>query len=237
MGRFFSYDNGIMQFLSKMADCMILGFFWTICSIPIFTIGASTTALYYAVNKSVRYNRGYAWKEYWSSFRANFKQSTIVWLIILVFYIVSGVDLYILSQMGKGMKLSGVLSAMITALMVMITVWMLYLFPYIARFINTTKQAMKNSAIIAIANLFWSILLLVVFVLSFVVAYIIPVLSLFIPAIYMVAANRILERIFRKYMSKEDLREEEERNQEYYRELHVDDEGSQEEKDVEKNIE
>ena len=38
MARFFSYDNSFMTGLNKICDCMILGFFWTFCSIPIFTV-------------------------------------------------------------------------------------------------------------------------------------------------------------------------------------------------------
>lgn len=228
MGRFFNYENGVMQFLNKVADCMILAIFWLVCSIPVFTIGASTTALYYSVNKSVRYNRGYAWKEYWGAFKSNFKQSTLVGLIVLVFYIITAADCYILYVMGDALKFSGVLMAMILAVMVIFTTWVLYLFPYIARFENTTKVAMKNSGIIAIANLPWSILLLVIFVIALVLFFVFPVISMFVPVIYTVIANRILEKIFRKYMSPEDLRAEEERNQEYYKELHTDEEDAKE---------
>lgn len=230
MGRFFNYDNGIMSALSKLADCMILTLFWIVCSIPIFTIGASTTALYYSVNKSVRHNRGYAWKEFFIAFKDNFKQATIVWLILLAFYLLGAVDIYVLNVMGESISFAQILIVIILALIIVVTVWMLYVFPYMARFANSTKAVMKNSGLIAIANLFWSILLLVLFVVSLVLFISIPILSMFMPVIYMVIANRILERIFRKYMSKEDLREEEERNQEYYKELHADEEKEEETK-------
>ena len=41
-------------------------------------------------------------------------------------------------------------------------------------------------------------------------------LMILLPAVYILVANFILERIFRKYMSAEDLEAEQERNQEFY---------------------
>ena len=40
MGRFFSYDGGLMQTLSKLFDCICLAILWIICCVPIFTVGA-----------------------------------------------------------------------------------------------------------------------------------------------------------------------------------------------------
>ena len=43
-----------------------------------------------------------------------------------------------------------------------------------------------------------------------------PPLLMLVPVVYMVIANRILEKIFIKYMSEEDLAAERERNEEFY---------------------
>lgn len=75
---------------------------------------------------------------------------------------------------------------------------------------------MKNCAIIALVNFKWSLLLLILFVVTVVGFIFVPVLSMFLPVIYMVIANRILERVFRKYMSDEDIEAEEERNKVEY---------------------
>ena len=39
-------DSGIMRVLSKICDIVCLNVLWLVCSLPIITIGASTTALY-----------------------------------------------------------------------------------------------------------------------------------------------------------------------------------------------
>lgn len=216
MAGIFNYENKLMTGLGKICDCMIVSVLWVVCSIPIFTIGASTAALYYSVNKSIRHSRGYAYKEFWGAFKSNFKQGTVVWLFTLLAYILGAADCYILYKLGDSIPLSNVLAVIIVAFMIFLTMWMLYVFPYMARFSLPTKSMMKNCFIIMIANIPWTILLLLLFVVALVVSMFVAVLSIFVPVIYMVIANRILERVFRKYMSDEDIKAEEERNRVEY---------------------
>lgn len=216
MAGFFNYDNKLMTGLNKIMDCIIVSVLWAFCSIPIFTIGASTAALYYTVNKSIRHSRGYAYKEFFSAFKSNFKQATGVWLIILFAYMLGAADCYILYKLRDSISFSNVLLVIIVVLMIFLTMWMLYVFPYMARFAMPTKALMKNCLIIMIANIPWTFLLLLLFVVALVASMFVAVLAMFIPVLYMVVANRILEKVFRKYMSDEDVEAEEERNRVEY---------------------
>ena len=73
-----------MRFLTKLFDVMYLSILWFVFSIPIITIGASTTAMYYATVKVIRRDRGYIFQEFWKSFKLNFLQATLSWIIIVV---------------------------------------------------------------------------------------------------------------------------------------------------------
>lgn len=210
MGRFFSYDGGLMQALSRLCDCMILALLWIICCIPIFTIGASTTALYYAYNKAIRQKRSYAVKEFFHGFKTNFKQSTVVWLIVLLLYVVTILDIAILHQLSDSVAFANIILIFVLAMVILLTMWITYVFPYMARFENQTKTVLKNSGLIMIANLLWSVLLLVIFVVFLGVFLLVPLFGMFAPALYVTFANLILERIFRKYMTEEDLESEKE---------------------------
>lgn len=75
---------------------------------------------------------------------------------------------------------------------------------------------LKNTAYIAIANLPGTIILLVVFAGMALTTYMFPVIIIVVPAVFMLFANLLLEKVFRKYMSEEDLAAEDERNQEFY---------------------
>ena len=86
--KLFDPDNPIINGLNDLTDLIILGILWLICSIPIITIGASSTALCYAYNKHFKHKEGHATKLFFHSFRKAFKQSTIVWLIMAVILVV-----------------------------------------------------------------------------------------------------------------------------------------------------
>ena len=62
----FNWDNIVFQMLGKLVDCVWVSILWVICCIPVFTIGASTTALYYTVHKSIRGDRGYTTRTFFS---------------------------------------------------------------------------------------------------------------------------------------------------------------------------
>lgn len=239
MGEFFNLNNKFFQGLSKLIDCIVISVLWLFCCIPVITTfyvawqsvavpgwiicwatsflaGPATTALYYTVNKVIRHGRSYMWKEYWHAFRVNFKQSAAAMLILFGICVFMGIDCYIMHQMAVAGEKSGTLYIVFLVFIVLLIVVGIYLFPYMARFENSLKQSFKNAALIAIANLPWSLLLLVILLAAALLTWIMPPLAIVLPAGYMLAANLILERIFRKYMSEEDIAAEEERNQEFY---------------------
>ena len=135
----------------------------------------------------------------------NFKSAIIIWLIILGLYLVTGMDCYILYTSLETMDHALFLLLMIMIVIALITIWGIYVFPYLARFENTTKVIIKNSIAVMVMNKSWSLLLLVIFVAAAALFLLVPPAAIFVPAFYMWVDNKILERIFRKYMRKEDL--------------------------------
>lgn len=216
MGRFFNYENPVFQFLNKLVDCVTLSLFWVIFSLPIFTIGTSTTALYYTVNKVVRQNRSHVWREFLVSFKANFKQSTIIWLCFMMLCMAMGVNAYFLYLFYQAKQLPIVFFIVILCFFALTILCGIYIFPYIARFQNCTKEVITNCLMICIGNLHWSILLLVLWAIA---AYIFIagfgfVVFMVVPTGYMYMSSLVLEKIFKKYMSPEDLKREQLVNEE-----------------------
>ena len=74
-------DGPLWRALNFIADVMVLHVLWLVHSLPLVTIGASTTALYYAMMKRIRTNEGQVTANLRQSFKANFRQATILWLI------------------------------------------------------------------------------------------------------------------------------------------------------------
>ena len=44
----------LSEVLSGLIDLIFAGLLWLLCSLPVVTLGASTTALYYTVMKCIR---------------------------------------------------------------------------------------------------------------------------------------------------------------------------------------
>lgn len=80
----FKYDSGIMSFLGKVADIVILNLLTLLCCIPIVTIGASLTAAHYTALKMHRDTDNYVFRNFFRSFKANILQSTLIWILWLV---------------------------------------------------------------------------------------------------------------------------------------------------------
>ena len=194
----------ILDELSRVVDAIVLGMMWLLFSIPIVTIGASSAAFYHAYHECIRRRRGYAWKEFISGFKGNFAKATKIWLVVLVVIAIAFVDGIAVLSTEEANQFHGMFLVFVAAILVCTLVWALYLFPCIARFEMRLQTIMKNCGIIAIANLPWTLLLLLIFGIAVFIPLLAPGLCFFTPTAYMFFANRILERVFRKYMTPED---------------------------------
>ncbi len=154
MAEIFSYDSIFIRMLNRVGDVMLLSILFVVTSIPIFTIGTSITALYYAAMKGVKGDDGYVFKNYMKSFKENFKQSTIMWLILVGVLFVFGVDLWFWIQQAKATasaisKGMIVISVVLLAVAVMIT---MYVFPLQSKFDNKTSIQFRNAFLLSIKN-------------------------------------------------------------------------------------
>ena len=216
MGKLFSYDSGLIQFLNKIVDIVFLSILWIVFSLPIFTMGASSAALYYTANKVIRHSRSHVLVEFWRAFRSNFKKATITNLILMVIYFFVIENIYLYHTPEFGVVVGKPLYIFNLILGVIVTIWALQMFPYMARFENKLKTSMKVCVYFMIRHFITSILLVGLFFVAVIVFYLLPVTIFILPAGYMLVATFLLEPIYRRYMSDEDLEAENERNMVYY---------------------
>ena len=159
-----NYDNMFIRILNRIGDAMILSLMFVIGCIPIVTIGTSMTATYYAAMKGVQGDDGYVFKNYVKSFKENFKQSVIIWLIMAVVLFVFGVDLWFwLKQWQDGRvaiaKPMIAISVVLLAVAIFIT---MYVFPLQAKFANKTSVQIRNAFLLSIKNFPTTLLLVVI---------------------------------------------------------------------------
>jgi len=173
--KIFSYESKFSQLLLKLSYACYLNLLWLICSIPIVTIGASTTALYYSCLKIVRDEDSHVAATFFRSFRENFKQATVLWLILLaagVFLAGDGYILYHLRQSSDGALsvMWTLILAIVIATAVIYVIVLEYVFPLLACFSNTNTAMLKNAFLLGTHYLFATILVFAVhFAMFFVV--------------------------------------------------------------------
>ncbi|MCM1135727.1 MAG: YesL family protein [Clostridium sp.] len=159
MGRLFDLESPLFSGLNKMADLIYLNILTLICCIPIITIGASMTALNYVVLKMVRNEDSHLTRSYFKSFKQNFKQATVIWLIILLAIIVLAGDFYIFTYSSVTFPLW--LKVAFIAIAIVGIIGVMHVFPVLARFDNTTKNIFKNSLFMGILTFPKTVLMIV----------------------------------------------------------------------------
>lgn len=208
MSGIFNMDNSFFRIIGKAVDCIYVSLLWLVCCIPVITIGASTTALYYTVHKSIVEDNGYIFRDFKNSFLSNFKQSTAAWLILLAIGAFLGTDAYLTYQLRKVGDKVGTVYYVILVLLVVLFIVITYIFPYISRFKDNLKTIFKNSIFIGFGNVLNTVLMLITLVIAVYFVYVVPFLILIVPALYMLGIGQLMERIFAKYIPKEEVLEE-----------------------------
>ena len=156
--------------LSKIGDMFILNLIYVLSCIPVITIGASTTALYYTTLKMAENKESYVWRDYWKAFKMNLKQATAIWLVVFIGWAVIALD--VLLAGGFGTQLGTVVAVMMVIAAVFLGVLSLYVFPLLARFDNTVMRTMKNAVLIAIRHLPSTVLILLIHAVPLLVAFV-----------------------------------------------------------------
>lgn len=163
MNRILSPDGPLMSLMTKIAYSAYLNILWFICCLPVFTIGASTTALFYVTLKISKNEEGNITRAFFRSFRENFKQGTIIWLILLAAGIVLGIDGYILYHMRFSNAFWTIVTAIFLVAVIAYAIIMMYIFPLLSRFQNTTTAMFKNSIMIGMRFLLCTALMAVIY--------------------------------------------------------------------------
>ena len=157
MSRFFNPDNPVMEFIAKIFDLVILNLIFIFSCVPIITIGASTSALSYVTLKMVRGEDPYIWRNFWKSFRQNFKQGTLVWIFSILIFIFLGMDFYIINSQNT--SLFAVVRILLWIVCAVALSVFLYVFPVISHFVCTTKQAL-NALLMTFGHLPYTLMML-----------------------------------------------------------------------------
>ena len=177
----FNLDSPVMQALGKVADLMWLNILTMICCIPIITIGPSLTAMHYMALKIVRNEECYITRGFFKSFKENFFQGMIIGVLTLFITLLLVGDFVLLRNPELGF--GKFLQIMITIIAVLFTFTVLYVYPVLAKFANTTWRTIKNAFLMSIMQFPKTLLMIVIWALPLLLLWIsgrtVPIVFLF----------------------------------------------------------
>jgi uncharacterized membrane protein YesL len=154
-----SNDSIFGRIFGKIGDIIFINILFIIFSLPIITIGASYSAMEYTFMKQQRESDAPLFKTFARSFKSNFKQSTISWIIILALSIIIGVDIHTFGPNGV-MSFSPFYYLFIFAAIVL-AFMALYIFPVISAFENKLKNLWIQSFFLAAKNVPFTLMMCV----------------------------------------------------------------------------
>lgn len=217
MSNFFNMDNGIFTFLGKACDVIFLSIIWVLVCIPIITIGPANTALYYATVKVIRRERGYLFREFFKSFRMNFKRAAIVGVILTVAFIVLAIDLFWVRGSMESLGNNGtILFGIFMAIAFLLSCFSIYVFPILSRFDMTVKQLLKAASIMSIKHLLSTLGMFAITAAAIAGVMIMPILIFVIPGVATLLISLLMERVLKKYIPKSEGSDDDTRKDEWY---------------------
>lgn len=140
-------DSKFTQAMNRLADLMLLNLLFLVTCLPVFTIGAASTALY-----SVTFRIGTDREEgifrcYFRAFRDNFKQGTGLFLALFLPGVLLLVCLFLSTALGGALRY---LSLAYIPLLLLLAFVYSYAFPLLSQFYGTVKLTLKNALLLSI---------------------------------------------------------------------------------------
>ena len=194
----FGFDGSFINICDKIFDVMALGFLWMLCSIPIVTIGASTSALYYAMVKCVKNGNGYIAREFFHSFRLNLLSGCFIWILVVAATFAMHLNLGILMK-----ETDGYVGLFFICVYALTSIWILafacYVFPALARFDMSSGWLIKLAMYMTVRYFGTTLALLLVLACTGAIIWRFPILVIFAPGPVIFLMSEFLERVLKKH--------------------------------------
>ena len=202
MGSLFNLDNPIWRFMGKLVDVFILTLLWAVCCIPIITIGPASTAVYYVTLKLVRDEESYTVRSFFKSFKENFKQGSVIGIIMTLLLVFFLYDIYAYFMMGT--QISRILGIVFLGIFLLYLITLVYVYPLQAKFYNKIRFTLRNALFIGVKHIFRSLAMIIIAIAVIVGCLFFPPLILLSYGLIAFLQSYFLVVIFDKYIPKED---------------------------------
>jgi uncharacterized membrane protein YesL len=199
MDKLFSQDNPFWQAMGTIFDLFVLNVLWLLCCIPIFTIGPSTCAFFYVTSHLIHNEEGSLSKEFFRSFRQNFKQGIQLGLPLTFIGIFLCGDIYLCYKAG-----TGIYTFFLVFFAVVFLCWafiVLYIFPILAKYEKRNLEILALAFSLSIRHIGHTLLMLLAAVLALWACHLLPGLALIAFGLAGGAQAALFDSIMKKYFT------------------------------------
>ena len=204
MNGIFNPDNFFWKCFDKMADVVGLSLLWFICSLPVVTIPAASTALYDCAVHCVRSGEPTVYSRFFRTFKGEFKLATpsgLLWGAAVALPMAAS---NILASVSEGSQLLSALAVAYYVLMAIPAGMLCWLFPLCSRYQLTFRELNRTAIQLWFVHLPSSLAMaaLLALCVDLTIQLLLPVCCL--PCLLALAHSLFVERAFRKHMPEQD---------------------------------
>ena len=210
MGGTFRYDNPFMNIMVRIANLMILSFFWLICCLPVLTILPASAAMYHAMIKVVHRQGDGVAKDYFHAFAGSLKKGIPLSLIVTGAGALLMYALYIGRQMAEKSLAGTFYYVFGLGLAFLLIAGVLHLVPALATFEGNVGMYLRLGMYFSSRNLFRTLLRLLLLGVVILMADFYPIALLILPGVYMDLISPGLKKLTDRFMEENGIAAERE---------------------------
>ena len=200
----FRPDSPLMITMNQITDCIFLSCFWLLGCIPVVTAGASFAALYDAVWQGYRRGNKHPWHRFLHTFRGTWKTGILPTAVVLGAFAALVKGLIALWNAAVYGNISWMLFSAGAFAGVLVLGTLSVLFPMLSRFENSLGALLKNTVLLAMANLPRTLVLGILNAGAVLLCAKLVFPLFFLPALAALMGTVLIEPMFKPYMPSEN---------------------------------
>jgi len=167
------FNSKLYNIFTAFTNILLVNVCWIALCLPVFTAGAATAALYFCMEQQRTDDLVYPVKTFWKAFRENFKQGTILLVIVAAVVLVGAADIFLILRLHK--LLGGIATLILLLPFIFTMPALFYIFPLQGNYNNTVKNTVMNAWRMAMVHPLTTIGVMVINIAPIAVGLIFPI--------------------------------------------------------------
>ena len=203
MKSLFNPENFLWQWFGRVGDFFLVSCLWALCCMPVLTVGAATVALYDTVAHCIHGKEQAMFRRFFRTFKNELKPGCLMSVLWAVGGLVLNMAYQVVAQLTAGTSFSilGTACFMLLLIPVGICCWAVAIQ---SRFTYSFFALHRTAVLFTFGHLPHTAAIVFFFIAALNLVQNIPVLVMFIPGIAASLQAIFIEKVFAKYMPKEE---------------------------------